>query len=248
MKGTMSPACLSPLWHPWHPLWWMVLASKLLGIIFNIIIFIIRIFEYLLLNNITYWGLSLRLFYLGFDLCSPGQVFKKPLLWCRQVSQVVAASLQVEGITIKHYWQYLFGLWLDKTQFDISPGMAGLCLTLTSGKYYKWLVEILFVNLLQRSRDSSVGEHHCLWPLSSTLATVSDYKRLNKSGCHTKYSIRQIESNIYYQTLSNIYDSKVCIKQNRPGVEAAPVRSAQDEWIHLDPSLPSFKMPYVCLI
>ena len=43
MKGTMNPACLSPLWHPWHPLWWMVLASKLLGIIINIIIMIIII-------------------------------------------------------------------------------------------------------------------------------------------------------------------------------------------------------------
>ena len=43
MKGMMNPACLSPLWHPWHPLWWMVLASKLLGIIINIIIIIIII-------------------------------------------------------------------------------------------------------------------------------------------------------------------------------------------------------------
>ena len=34
----------------------------------------------------------------------------------------------------------------------------------------------------------------------------------------------------------------------RPGVDAAPARSAHDDWIHLDPSLPSFKMPYVCLI
>ena len=29
----------------------------------------------------------------------------------------------------------------------------------------------------------------------------------------------------------------------RPGVDAAPARSAHDDWIHLDPSLPSFKMP-----
>ena len=49
MKGMMNPACLSPLWHPWHPLWWMVLASKLLGIIMNIIIIIIIIINVLII-------------------------------------------------------------------------------------------------------------------------------------------------------------------------------------------------------
>ena len=43
MKGTMNRGCLSPLWHLWHLLWWMVLASKLLGIMINITILSILI-------------------------------------------------------------------------------------------------------------------------------------------------------------------------------------------------------------
>ena len=53
MKGTMNPACLSPLWHPWHPLWWMVLASKLLGIIINITILFILIIVIVIIKIVS---------------------------------------------------------------------------------------------------------------------------------------------------------------------------------------------------